>query len=67
MALDVYKVQKIMLENGISQKELAKKSEIQESVLSKILNKKVSKPNIKTIHSLAKGLEINPIEIIKEE
>ena len=67
MALDIYKVQKMMLENGTSQKELAQKCKMQESVLSKILNKKVSKPNIKTIHLLAKGLGVNPTEIIKEE
>ncbi len=66
MELDINKVNKVMLDNGMFQKDLAEKSKIQESTLSKILNGKVSKPNRKTIHSIAKGLNVSPSEIVKE-
>ncbi|MDB2150568.1 helix-turn-helix domain-containing protein [Clostridium butyricum] len=66
MELDIKKINDVMLDNGIMQKDLAKNSEIQESTLSKILNGKVSKPNRKTIFSIAKGLNLKPSDIVKE-
>lgn len=66
MELDIKKINDVMLDNGIMQKDLAKNSEIQESTLSKILNGKVSKPNRKTICSIAKGLNLKPSDIVKE-
>lgn len=66
MELDIKKINDVMIERGIMQKELAENSKIQEATLSKILNGKVSKPNRKTIHSIAKGLNVNPSDIVKE-
>lgn len=67
MALDIRKVREIMLSKGISPKELASSSEIDKSTISKILSKDNPKARIKTIHSLAKGLGVEPKTIIRED
>lgn len=66
MELDIKKINNAMLKKGITQKELAISSKIQEATLSKILNGKVCKPNRKTIHAIAKGLDVEPLDIVKE-
>lgn len=67
MALNILKIKEIMLKKGMNQTEIAKKSKIQKSTVSKILSGKTKKTNIKTIHNIAKALEVDPIEITKED
>ncbi len=65
MALDIKKIHEIMLKEGLNQSEVASKAKMQTSTLSKILNGKTKKSNMKTIHNIAKGLGVNPKEILK--
>ena len=65
MALDINKINEIMLNKGLKQVEVANKANMQTSTLSKILNGKTQKSNYKTIHNIAKGLGVKPTEILK--
>lgn len=65
MALDISKIQDIMLKEGLNQSEVANKGKMQTSTLSKILSGKTKKSNIKTIHNIAKGLGVEPKTILK--
>lgn len=66
MLLDIKKIYRIMLEKGLNQKEVAETGKIATETLSRVLTGKSSKPNIKTVNSIAKGLGVEPIEIVKE-
>ncbi|MBQ3422920.1 MAG: helix-turn-helix transcriptional regulator [Romboutsia sp.] len=66
MPLDLNKVQKIMLEKGVNQTDLAQRTSLSRSRISYILKGKSINNTIKTIHYIAKALEVEPIEIVKE-
>lgn len=65
MSLNILRIQQIMLEKGINQKEIATIGDIQTSTLSKILSGKTKRTNIKTIYKIAKGLDVDPKDIVK--
>ncbi|EES48251.1 helix-turn-helix transcriptional regulator [Clostridium botulinum] len=67
MPININVVKKIMLEKGIAPSDLARKMKISKSRVSRILNTEVSNSQVKTIHSLATALDVNPTEILKEE
>jgi transcriptional regulator with XRE-family HTH domain len=67
MPINIDAVKKIMLNKGIAPSDLAEKMKVSRSRVSRILNDETSSSQIKTIHSLATALEVNPTEILKEE
>lgn len=67
MLLDIKKIYRIMLEKGLNQKEVALNGKLSTETLSRVLNGKSSKPNIKTVNSIAKGLGVKAIEIVRED
>lgn len=68
MPINISAVKKIMLEKGINQNDLAETMEVSKSRVSRILNEnETSSRQIKTIYSLAKALDVNPTDILKEE
>ena len=66
MRLDIMKIKQIMLHKGISQKDIAIKGNINNSVLCRILKGTNEKSNFKTIKKIAEDLEVRTEEIIKE-
>jgi len=56
-------VERIRKEKGLSQKELADRMGIGQTRLSRIENGKVE-PGLLTLDSLARGLDISPVELI---
>ncbi|MZI79429.1 helix-turn-helix domain-containing protein [Clostridium butyricum] len=59
-------INKLAEEKNITKYRIAKNSGIPQTTLSEIANGKVSKPNRKTICSIAKGLNLKPSDIVKE-
>lgn len=61
-----YKVKKIMQENGQTQKELSKATNISESNISKIIkeNRNIRE---KTLYRLCRGLKCKPEDIMLED
>lgn len=64
MPINVDKVKEIMFEKQITKSELAKKLNVTNSRVSKILKNDVETYREKTLFSLAKALEVEPKEII---
>ena len=56
MRLDIMKIKQIMLHKGISQRDIAIKGNINNSVLCRILKGTNEKSNFKTIKKIADGL-----------
>lgn len=67
MPINIDAVKKIMLTKGIGPSDLAEKMKVSKSRVSRILNDETPSSRIKTIHSLANALDVNPTEILKEE
>jgi len=67
MPINIEAINKIMLSKGMNQVDLAKKMNVTKSRVSRILSDEVSNSQIKTIHSLAIALEVNPEDILKED
>jgi len=59
------KIKKIRNKQGITQDELARKSEIPYTTLTKIESNVITKPTIQTVAKIAKGLGISIDELIK--
>ena len=57
-------IQKIRNERKLTQEELAIKADISYTSLAKIERGKVENPTIKTIHKLAKALDVSVDEIL---
>ena len=65
MKLNILRIKELMIEKGLNQRDLAKKSDINECTLSLILKgNKISR--FKTISKLSKGLEVEVSEIVEE-
>lgn len=64
MPINVDKVKEIMFEKQITKSELAKKLNVANSRVSKLLKNDVDTCREKTIFSLANALEVDPKEII---
>lgn len=67
MPIDRQAVKKIMISKGVTPEKLAKKMGVTTGRVSNILNKEVENSRIGTITKLAKALEVEPLEIVKEE
>ena len=59
------KIKKIRNKQGITQDELARKSEIPYTTLTKIESNVITKPTIQTVAKIARGLGITIDELIK--
>ncbi len=59
------KIKQIRNKQGITQDELARKSEIPYTTLTKIESNVITKPTIQTVVKIAKGLGITIDELIK--
>lgn len=59
------KIKQIRNKQGITQDELARKSEIPYTTLTKIESNVITKPTIQTVAKIAKGLGITIDELIK--
>ena len=59
------KIKQIRNKQGITQDELARKSEIPYTTLTKIESNVITKPSIQTVAKIAKGLGITIDELIK--
>ena len=59
------KIKQIRNKQGITQDELARKSEIPYTTLTKIESNVITKPTIQTVIKIAKGLGITIDELIK--
>ena len=59
------KIKQIRNKQGITQDELARKSEIPYTTLTKIESNVITKPTIQTVAKIAKGLGISIDELIK--
>jgi transcriptional regulator with XRE-family HTH domain len=67
MPINIEAINKIMLNKGMNQVDLAKKMNVTKSRVSRILSDEVSNSQIKTIHSLATALGVEPVDILKED
>jgi transcriptional regulator with XRE-family HTH domain len=67
MPIDRQAVRKIMISKEITPEKLAKKMKVSKGRVSNILNKDVENSRIETITKLAKALDVNPLDIVKEE
>lgn len=67
MPINIEAINKIMLNKGMNQVDLAKKMNVTKSRVSRILSDEVSNSRISTIHSLATALEVKPEDILKED
>lgn len=65
MPIDAMLIRKIMLEKDINLNELAEKTNLSKSRISKILNSNANLRN-ETIKKIAKALKVRPIDIVKE-
>jgi len=59
------KIKQIRNKQGITQDELARKSEIPYTTLTKIESNVITKPTIQTVAKIARGLGITIDELIK--
>ncbi len=59
------KIKQIRTKQGITQDELARKSEIPYTTLTKIESNVITKPTIQTVVKIAKGLGITIDELMK--
>jgi len=66
MPINIKAVKKIMINKGIVPGDLAEKMNLSKSRISRLLNEDVPNSQIKTIHSLAKALDVKPEDILKE-
>lgn len=67
MELDFKKVNILMIKKNMRNKDLAKRLNVGESTVSKLLNGSSKKPRKDTIFNLSKALEVDVEEIIKED
>lgn len=67
MPINIEKVKELMLENGLNQKDLADKAEMSPCRISEILSGKTSTSRIKTVHSIAKALDVKPKELLLKD
>jgi len=58
-------IQKVRLDKGLTQEELARKADIPYTTLAKIESGMVSNPRMKTLQKIAKALEISIDELVK--
>ena len=66
MPIDVAKVNNILIEKGLNYSDLAEKSGISRTQISRMVNCKISKSNTKTISKLVKALGVEYKDICKE-
>ena len=68
MPIDITKINNIIIKKGFSYSDLAKKSGISRTQISRIINSnKNTKSNLKTIGKISNALGVDYKEIIKEE
>lgn len=67
MPIDRRAVKKIMITKGITNEDLANKLNVTKGRISNILNQDVNNSRVSTITKLANALEVEPLEIVKEE
>lgn len=64
--LDVYKVKRILIEKELTQKEVCKRGGLAQCHFSDYLNEK-SKPGLNKIRDIARGLDVNVLDIIIDD
>lgn len=67
MPIDRRAVKKIMITKGITNEDLANKLNVTKGRISNILNQDVNNSRVSTITKLANALEVEPLEIVREE
>lgn len=67
MPLNVQAVKKIMIQKGITNKMLSERMNVTLGRVSNILNKETKSSRVETIGKIAKALEVEPLDIVKEE
>jgi len=59
------KIKRLRNKQGLTQDELARKSDLPYTTLTKIESNVITKPTLQTVAKIAKGLEISVDELIK--
>ena len=66
ITLDIIKIKKLMISKNMSNHDLAEKMEVPDSRVSKILNQQSKRNRFQTVYNLAKALDCEIDEILKE-
>ena len=66
MPIDITKINNIIIKKGLSYSDLAEKSGISRTQISRIINSKNTRCRTKTISKLIKALDINYEDICKK-
>ena len=61
-----YKIKQLRNKQGLTQDELARKSDLPYTTLTKIETNVITKPSIQTVVKIAKGLSVSVDELTKQ-